>query len=114
MSLKEINRQLLIYGSAFALISCVLLFMAVADNEYGYYQFLRITVSLTAIIVLITAALHREPLIAVPSFFALLLFNPVFSFAFEKSTWQILDLVFGAYFLGVGLAFPYEYYKNRK
>lgn len=77
-----------------ALVVATLLFLAIGDWPYGYYQFLRIaTFALSAAIV------HREwqrdrkgwLLFAGVGAF---LFNPIFPLRMDKGDWSLADLVF--------------------
>ena len=89
----------LIKENWFKILVVILLFLALADNPYGYYQFLRWAV---LIIGSYSAYLSYEKgkngwawifvIIAI-------LFNPIIPFYLSRDIWQIIDLISGVLFL---------------
>lgn len=80
-------------------IAVLLLIGAFGDHPYSYYQLLRWFVSIYGFYL---AYNYKEKGATewMWIFTSLaILFNPIFPFYFEKSTWQILDLLGGGIFL---------------
>jgi len=79
-------------------IACGLLILAIADLPYGYYQFLRIVISIIAGINVL-GELEKENKILF-FFFALtlILFNPIIPIHLDKSSWTPIDLIAGIIF----------------
>lgn len=81
------------------LIAAILLFWALADNAYGYYEFLRWAIF---IIGGYSAYLeYKKGKIGWTWIFSIIaiLFNPIIPFYLSKSTWQPIDLIVGFIFL---------------
>lgn len=93
--LKRALAQLL---HPFPLIICVLLLFATAPLPYGYYQFLRIAVTIWGLISVYKAIKHEQS--AKAHSIALLLsgaiailYNPVLPIHLDKATWTIINLL---------------------
>jgi len=83
----------------FNLLAAILLFWALADNPYGYYQLLRWVVTIIAIHNAYKAYnLERIGWTWVFGIIALL-FNPILPFYLERDTWQIIDVIAGIVFM---------------
>jgi len=81
----------------FCAICC---FMAVLNLPIGYYTFLRILVSLGAILVIYTFLKEKNYLWIVLFSIILILFNPLFPiYLYRKSIWMPLDVLVGILFL---------------
>jgi hypothetical protein len=80
--------------------SGLMLIIALGEQPYSYYQILRIVICGASIFLVwyfIQVKLEWLGwLFIVPA----ILFNPVLPIYLEKSTWQLLDLIFGIMFLG--------------
>jgi len=75
------------------IFSCLVLFIALYDNPYSYYQILRVIVSVTAFY---TGWLfYPKGLRNWTWFFFIVgvLFNPVLPVYLSRSIWQIIDIV---------------------
>lgn len=87
----------------FIIIAALLCFIGIIDLPIGYYTFLRIIVSLMALIIIVNEFRSRKFwFIAFVLIFVL--FNPIFPIYFYlKSIWIVIDIVVGilllAYFL---------------
>lgn len=70
-----------------------MLLWALADNPYGYYQFLRWAI--LAVGSYTTYSAHRAGDKVWPWIFGaiVILFNPIFLITFSRETWQIIDVV---------------------
>lgn len=94
--------QLKVKENWFLFVPAILLFVATADLPYGYYQILRLVVTLYALIFAATFY-SREDKIS-PKVLLLvgigLLFNPIFPVFLEKDVWVVIDLIVGL-FLGL-------------
>ncbi|MFA5431687.1 MAG: DUF6804 family protein [Candidatus Paceibacterota bacterium] len=83
----------------FKLLATILLFWALSDNSYGYYQFLRWII---LIIGGYSAYLsNKDGKIGWTLIFAIIviLFNPLIPFYLSKGNWQLIDLISGILFL---------------
>ena len=77
-----------------ALILGVLMLIAVGDNPYGYYQFLRITTLIIALFIAYVVYSSDEENKAVWFFVAVaILFNPFLPIYLDKSLWVIIDIL---------------------
>ena len=89
-------------------VAGLMLLFAIGDLTYSYYQILRIVIC-GASIFLTWYFIHAKiELLGWMFIVRANLFNPVFPIYMEKSTWQILDLLFGIMFLGSLAAYNQE------
>lgn len=80
----------------------VLLLIAVLNLPYGYYQFLRLVVSISSGILAFTF-FEKESTGWVLGFGAIaLLFNPMFPVYSDKETWIMIDLIVAGVFFVSG------------
>lgn len=89
-------------GSVIArLITSVLLFVALTNQQIGYYKFLRWVVFATSIYTLYISYNKREQMNFGVWLFGIiaLLFNPIIPFYLGKNSWQVTDLVIGIIFI---------------
>lgn len=81
-------------------ISGLILLFALSEQPYSYYQVLRIVICGASIILIwyfIQAKIEWLGwLFIIPA----ILFNPIFPVYMDKSTWQLLDVLFAILFLG--------------
>lgn len=84
----------------FKILAAILLFWALTDNPYGYYQFLRWIILITASYSAYLSYEKRKN--GWTWIFAIIaiLFNPIIPFYLSKDVWQIIDLISGVLFLG--------------
>lgn len=78
----------------------VFLFIGVANLPIGYYTFLRIIITVVALVIIIVE--HKNGLSFWNIVFALIaiLFNPLFPvYINDKETWNIIDIICGALFM---------------
>lgn len=80
-------------------LAVLLLFGAFRDHPYSYYQLLRWFVSIYGFYLAYGCKEKGETEWMWIFTSLAILFNPIFPFYFEKSTWQILDLLGGGIFL---------------
>ncbi len=83
----------------FKILAILFLLGALADNPYGYYQFLR-----WAILIVggysAYLAYKTGSKVWLWAFGAVaILFNPIFLITFSKDTWQIIDVVVAVIFI---------------
>lgn len=77
-----------------SLIISVLMLFAMADNPYGYYQFLRIATLLLAGYIAYAIYQHAEESKYVWFFIGFaVLFNPFMPIYLDKGTWSVIDLL---------------------
>jgi hypothetical protein len=89
-------------GSAFArFITAALLIIATGRLPYGYYQFIRIVTILTALYALyISFSVNKKMNFWIWIFgLIIILFNPIFPFALERSGWFYADLITALIFI---------------
>lgn len=79
--------------------ACGLLLLGTQNLPYGYYQFLRIAVTITAVVYAV--GLHRRKFRVLPVIFAgvAILFNPFWPVGFARELWALIDLI-TAFFWG--------------
>ena len=76
------------------IISIIMLLMAILGHwHYGFYTLLRLVVCLTSIFVASFAYKARLRYWTYMMGLIALLFNPIIKVYFNKSTWQLIDLV---------------------
>lgn len=72
----------------------ILMLIAVADNPYGYYQFLRIAAAFLALFIAYAVNKSHEGSKAVWFFVAVaILFNPFIPIYLDKGLWMVIDVV---------------------
>lgn len=75
-------------------ISVTMLLMAMCINlPYGFYTLMRLVVCLTCIFDASLAYQKKQRYWMYTMGFIALLFNPIIKVHFDKSTWQLIDLV---------------------
>lgn len=82
-----------------------LLLAAIARLPIGYYSFLRLAIFIGGVVLVWQAWEVQRQLGGAPLIVALiaLLFNPIVPIHFyDKSTWQVIDLACGLFFLWYG------------
>lgn len=91
----------LVVKFALPLIPAVLLIVAIGEWPYGYYQFLRLVVSASAITISVIEFKHdARPTWWLYIFSGIaLLFNPISTVHLDQQIWQILDFITAAIFL---------------
>lgn len=88
--------------SALLTFNVSLLFLALLDFPYGYYQFLRLVVSLSVILVLFQYSKKRGNKITFFVIFygsILLLYNPIFRVHLDRELWSIINIATALMFL---------------
>lgn len=90
-------------------------FIAILKLPIAYYTFLRIIVSLGAILAIYSFLKYKDHSWLVAFVIILILFNPVFPiYLHRKSIWMPLDVVTGILFLILGFYKPKESLKEEK
>jgi len=75
----------------FKILGAIILLIALADNPYSYYQFLRWAIVIIAGYTAYTAYNTRKTGWAWVFGVMAILFNPIMPFYFSKDTWQLID-----------------------
>lgn len=83
----------------FKILVAILLFVALGNHPYSYYQILRWSVMIIGIYSAYAAHESKKDGWAWIFGVIAVLFNPIIPFYFSKETWQFLDLVTGIIFL---------------
>lgn len=82
------------------LIAAVMLLIALSDMPYGYYTFLKISVTIACVVIAVTDYNKRKDISLVSIFFGLsaILMNPIIPIHFNKEIWgwvnSLMALVF--------------------
>lgn len=84
----------------YLIFACALLLLALAPMPYGYYQFIRIAITLVASINAFDLYKKNKSLLLVVFVSIIILYNPIFPIHISKAIWIPLNLV-TALFLGV-------------
>lgn len=79
-------------------IACVLLLIAVAPMPYGYYQFIRIAITLVASINAFKLNNKNKSLLFVAFVSVIILYNPILTIHFSKSIWIPINLLTALFF----------------
>lgn len=80
------------------LIACGLLLLAMANLPYGYYRFLRITITIIAGINAVSVYQMKNKLLFIFYLGMAILFNPILPIHLDKATWKTIDLITGIIF----------------
>jgi len=87
-------------------IAAALLFIAIFNLPYDYYKFLRIVISIAAVISAIKAFEEENILLTFIFTLVLILFNPIYPIFLNKGVWMVIDIIvailFGATALNDG------------
>jgi hypothetical protein len=80
------------------LIGCGLLLIAIADLPYGYYQFLRIVISIIAGLNAFSELENENKILFFIFSLILVLFNPIIPIHLDKNTWTPINIIVGIIF----------------
>lgn len=96
------------HSRLYLLIPAVLLMLAVLPMPYGFYTFLRIAVTLSAVITAYVIYQESQSLgwEVVSMGLVAILFNPVFQVSLSRTTWLPIDLLCAALFFYVAVRRP--------
>lgn len=75
------------------IVCAILLTVAFFNHPYGYYQVLRWTIMIASLYLSFQYFEKKEEKYGWTFLAVGILFNPLLPFFFEKSTWQILNLI---------------------
>ena len=99
MIIKEVKRL----ASNLIILSSAMLFLAVIRVPYGYYQLLRLIVTISSGLGLyVIHTKNKSQCTAVFFLIILLLFNPIFPIHLSRSIWRPIDISTGLLFLWFG------------
>jgi len=85
---------------ALGIVSIVALLLALPDwMPYGYFEFLRWLVCITAILMTIRANVLNKPGIMIPAILVAILFNPIAMIHLGKKYWQFIDPLASLFFV---------------
>ena len=111
MSTKEIK----VYGTVLSSIAVAALLYATYDLEYGYYQFLRIFITIAAVISGYAAYRNGGYVVSVIAGIIAIVFNPIAPVTLEKETWIVIDALAALYFLVFAITlWTYKTHKEHK
>ena len=85
------------------LITSGMLFLAIFQLPYGYYNLLRLVVTISSGISSFNAYENEKVGIAIIFAIICLLFNPIFPIYLDKSMWIPIDILVGVFFGVSGL-----------
>ena len=80
------------------IISCLLLLIAIAPMPYGYYQFLRITITVVTGINAYDLYQKKQNNWLVAFVAIVILYNPIIVIHFEKAIWKPINIVTAVFF----------------
>ncbi|MBU0561284.1 MAG: hypothetical protein KKG93_17150 [Bacteroidetes bacterium] len=80
-------------------ITAGLLVITFFDLPYGYYQFLRVLVTVVAAVLIYYSYSQKNELWLTLFFIILILFNPIFPIYFKKEIWIIIDIISAIVFI---------------
>jgi hypothetical protein len=80
-------------------VPVVLLFIAVGDLDYGYYEMLRIVITIFAIFFAFKLNSIQQKGWMLSMIAIAVLFNPIFPIYLEKSSWTVFDIISAVIFL---------------
>lgn len=83
----------------YLLIPTLLLIIAVGDLDYGYYQILRIIITIFAIIFAFIFKDFKNNILTTIMIIIAILFNPILPIYLDKEIWVILDFISSIIFL---------------
>lgn len=81
------------------ILASTMLFLAFLPFSYSYYQILRWVVGISSGILAYTSFNNGRNVIGWIFIFSLILFNPIEPIHFMRETWQVLNLIFGSFYL---------------
>ena len=81
------------------IICSILLLIALLNNPYGYYQILRWVIMIASAYLSYTYFSSNDKKYGWIFCAVAILFNPFIPFVFDKSIWQILDVITSGVFL---------------
>jgi len=97
-----------IYQTISLVVSAIFLFLAIPNGfPYGFYQLVRWIVFVTGIYNTYQLGIKEKYFWASAFVFLTILYNPFAPIHFDKSVWQVIDFLAGAFVL-------FRYYKSRK
>jgi len=99
----------------FKIVAILFLLGALADNPYGYYQFLRWAILIIgAYSAYLAHNTGKKVWVWVFGIIAVL-FNPIIPFTFQRGTWQIIDVVVAIiFFTSLFINMKEKIKKNKK
>ena len=77
----------------------ILLFLCLLDMPYGYYQFVRVVVTIAFVYLAFTAFEQKNQQELIIFIVLAILFQPLEKFAFGRVLWNIIDVAVGIYLL---------------
>lgn len=82
-----------------SLIVAIMLFIAITDLPYGYFQLLRWLTCADSILVAVLAYRWNKSWASWIFIVIAILFNPIFPITFSKATWRPIDIICGIIFM---------------
>jgi len=95
---SEVN-NLVIKHKNISIISIILLLIATLNLPYGYYTFLRIAITISAIYLANIAYKTKKDNWVILMGIVAVLFNPIFPIHLDKELWVIIDIIVAGLFL---------------
>lgn len=81
------------------LIASVLLLIAIAPMPYGYYQFLRIAITIVAGIIAYSLFEKNQKKSLVAFVVIMILYNPILVIHLERAIWSPINIVTAVFFI---------------
>ncbi|MEM1126755.1 MAG: DUF6804 family protein [Bacteroidota bacterium] len=93
-------------ASTFFILTAFLLVLAAGfDWPYGFYQFLRIVVTVAAVIGMVVSISREAGVWCAFMGFTAILFFPGFGISFERETWVVIDVIVSMLFIVTAIRF---------
>ena len=90
------------------LIACLLLLIAIAPMPYGYYQFLRIAITIVAGITAYNLFEKKQNNWLIAFVLIMILYNPIIVIHLDKAIWKPINIVTAVFFGVFALANKYK------
>jgi len=88
----------MVTSKKYLLITSALLLIAVAPMPYGYYQFIRIAITLVASINAFELYNKNKSTLLIVFVLISILYNPIIPIHFSKETWMPINLITAVFF----------------
>ena len=80
------------------LITCLLLLIAISPMPYGYYQFLRIVITIVAGIIAYDLFENKRNKWLIAFVLIMILYNPIIVIHLDKAIWKPINIISAVFF----------------
>jgi len=89
----KINNDTIKFKKIAAILTGALLLIAIFDLPYGYYSFLRLIVTISAVFIAWLAYQLNNKIWLLVMIIVAILFNPIIPVHFNKEAWVVIDFI---------------------